>query len=486
MADVAPWQVPQQPHNGVAPQTSVADTVADPTDISVAGRAPWDKPESFSFDEQGAVDDRPAHMLETFDEMIPRVTRAVAAAGVQLATSDPDDAHAPVLHDVAQPPRPSWPEWTAGPDQPVARTPVTPPAFAGKVVGPTPPEDLFGTPQTIERPQPVAAQDAAAGGRTAQPQPPAADQQAPHLFSTAANNSQQQPLVLRIELAIVDGSRKLRLADAARRVGPWSDEDVDPETVTPRHPEFEPRSHVAPPPLDEPAQAQPEPMTPDASIVAPNSPSAPWISASVEPAADTDLPWALPPLEPLAPAQPANDVVPWMREPVQPALAVQPAPAPPPTPALQPAAPASVQWADPNPTAAWSLASAPLDPLSTLPAATFAAPPYMPPAYVPPAQVAPVYAPQAAPAYERSAPAQSVAQPMGQQVAPVSRPAANADQSDLWFLASEPSAEAAEEAVAEKSGQPSTLLTAGLTVAMAVMVIILVLVFLQLMTSLLH
>jgi len=70
--------------------------------------------------------------------------------------------------------------------------------------------------------------------------------------------------------------------------------------------------------------------------------------------------------------------------------------------------------------------------------------------------------------------------------AAATRPAANTDPADLWFLASEPEAQVADEPQPEKTGKPSWSLTTGLTIAMAVVVIVLVLVFIQLMTSLLR
>ena len=96
---------------------------------------------------------------------------------------------------------------------------------------------------------------------------------------------------------------------------------------------------------------------------------------------------------------------------------------------------------------------------------------------------APVAAAAAAPAI--AAPAAAAPAAVTVAVA-TTRPAANADPADLWFLASEPEVGVAEETQPGQSGQPSSLLTAGLTIAMAVVVIVLVLVFIQLMTSLLR
>jgi hypothetical protein len=62
------------------------------------------------------------------------------------------------------------------------------------------------------------------------------------------------------------------------------------------------------------------------------------------------------------------------------------------------------------------------------------------------------------------------------------------EQSDLWFLSTEPdgAAESDESDEVAQGKQPSSILTAILTIGMAVLVIVLVLVFIQLMTSLLR
>ena len=75
----------------VAPAEAIADTELDSspetmetTDSFVSGRAPWDKPAPYAGGD-AEVDDRPAAMLEaydSYDEMTPWVTRAVAAASV--------------------------------------------------------------------------------------------------------------------------------------------------------------------------------------------------------------------------------------------------------------------------------------------------------------------------------------------------------------------------------------------------------------------
>ena len=152
--------------------------------------------------------------------------------------------------------------------------------------------------------------------------------------------------------------------------------------------------------------------------------------------------------------------------------------------------------AEPNPTAAWTLDSAPADPLASLPAATFAprAPsnrPVNPPHADPPAESAP--AAQAttvdasASAVQSVAPAPAAPAPAAATSAvTTTRPQANPDQSDLWFLASEPVAVGADGADPAKIAQTSTAWTTVLTVGMAVVVILLVLAFIYMMTSLLH
>jgi hypothetical protein len=446
----------------------------------VSGPAPWDKPAPFTFDEQ-QIDDRPAEMLASYDEMIPMVKRRVAAAtAAQAAASDPDDALAPVLNDVTKPAPPVWPESPVPAEPAAPRTPSAPRAPLGKILGPTPPEGLFDAPEPPAPPEPPAS-------AATEPQPdhepvpalepapapvPVAEMQHPQMFSTSPN-MQQQPLVLRIELAIVDESNKLRPADRARRVGPWSDDDGDADAVTPRHPEFEPRNHVAPAAPEAAAVEEVTPALPEVGQIVPDvtDEPAPWASDSA-----ADLPWELPPLEPVTPEPAVTRWTPVQHQPYQPPVQepIHAAPPPEPEPAPIP---------EPHPDTAWALTTPPTDPLAYLPAATFA-----------PAQPAPAPAPAPVPVQEFPV-AQSVVVPAPQlqpqpSPAPVqsapARPAANADQSDLWFLASEPEVVDAEPASAEKvAGQPSPLLTMGLTVAMAVVVIVLVLVFITLLTGLL-
>jgi hypothetical protein len=117
--------------------------------------------------------------------------------------------------------------------------------------------------------------------------------------------------------------------------------------------------------------------------------------------------------------------------------------------------------------------------------------PYPPQAQVPFQQAAPYEqsAPPATfapPAYNEPTRAALMAEPQG----PAGVQAATAtaqNQSDLWFLSTEPAdaAQSRDEDMTEDK-QGSSVLTAVLTIGMAILVIVLVLVFIQLMTSLLR
>ena len=376
-----------------------------------------------------------------FDAAPTWLTQYSLVADQPVATSmaaDPYDAEAPVLDGVEQSATPMWLDWSPAPDV----NPVVPSAVGGKILGPTPPDDLFEQPaspvlawlepfEASDEPNESESLDAAepmAEATAYQPEPESDPEPEPKptpvtatatkslVFSTGPGG--QQPLVLRIELAIVDQSFQLRPADAARRVGPWSDE----ESVTARHPEFEPRTHA--------------PTTP---------------GADNEPAADASVPWAVP-----ADAHRSEIIdLPWD------------------LPAL----------AEPNPTAAWTLDSAPADPLASLPAATFA--PRTPSTRhvgPPPTTVDASASPVQSVALAPAAPAPATAS----SAVTTTRPQTGPDQSDLWFLASEPVAEGADAADPAKIAQTSTPWTTVLTVGMAVVVIFLVLAFIYMMTSLLH
>jgi hypothetical protein len=556
-ADPAPWDTfdstDDAAQSDVEAQPAVATSDEMATDMTVSGRAPWDTPVPYALDELGMVDDRPADMLEPYDEMVPWVTRAVAAASAQAQTqtqtTDPDDAFAPVLQDVEEPSRPHWPEWNAPSEQVASRMPVAPSTFGDKAVGPTPPDELFAAPEAeaeaapemqalaetgpeteaapemeaVAETEPEAEADAAAemeavaqtepeteaapemeavaetepeadlasqpvawdahwfdsitgddavdddataevmatSDDTAEPEDESAvefaaqqdlddepltfgssDDEAeadsgrePELETSAPQIMQAdvelpatystgsagpgQPLVLRIELAIVDGKPHVRSADGARLVGQSSDDDDD--SKTPRHPEFEPRTPLG--------QADGDDTADDDH----DDPST------------TDDRWALPPVQAARPAS---------------------------------------HWADANPTADWSLEPAAADPLSKLPAASFDSKPAQSAPAVRSAWFnAPGATPQSAPVFESVAPAASVQNAAVKPAVAQSRHAVAANQSDLWFLASEPVAEAAGDAAVEKAPETSTFMTAGLTVVMAVIVIGLILVFLALMTS---
>ncbi len=282
-------------------------------------------------------------------------------------------------------------------------------------------------------------------------------------YSTAP--APAQPLMLRIELAIVDESERSRAAESARRIG------HDAEAPTPRHPEFEPRNQLTaeadtePEPAEtdtqsEPAVASAEP--PEAPLMTPEAAETPtWAAAnSVQHVAQqteergpdlADVPWVLPAIEASPPPQ--GD---WFQQP-QAQLTL-----------------------DDEPVAAPDLQFAPLadEPLASLPAASSALVGRVAPEPVMPAQA------------DSTQPA-SVAQPFEQpqpqpQAAPqAARPLAQrSEQPDLWFLASEPEAYATSQPTADATGDPSSFLTVGLTVLMAVVVVGLVLAFLWLMTSL--
>jgi hypothetical protein len=251
-----PSQLPEQPTDGLEPE--------DASDISVPGRAPWDTPERYTADELEALDDRPADMLETYDEMIRNVAPAVAAASVPAAqwpTSDPDDALAPVLDDVHERPRAAWPAWNSS--EATSRD-ATPPAdpFVKAVV-------------------------------------------APHVFSTAAD-APAEPLVLRLELATANEPNRDRSAETARPAGPWSDADVEGGPVDASDSEFAPRSvdadaFVEPdPPLDAEPQREPAADAP--------------LPVTVTPATDPRPAW--PPSDPIQRAEPPTEVRPY--DPYQP------------------------------------------------------------------------------------------------------------------------------------------------------------------------
>ena len=444
----APWAVELEPVAAESePVAAESEPVAEASTTAETEAAPWS-----DFVEGPREFEAAPTWLTQYS---PTPDEPVATS----MSADPYDAEAPVLDEVQQSAAPVWLDWSPASDV----NPVAPSAVGGRILGPTPPDDLFAQPSALVQawlePEPAdepaapetpveseAVSDAEPAAEVtyhdpepepdlepaSEPEPEPEQEPAPAATHIAATTTQslvfstgpgQQPLVLRIELAIVDNSIQLRPADMARRVGPWSDE----EPVTPRHPEFEPRTH------------------------APTVPA-----ADNEPAADAAAPWAAP-----ADAHRSEVIdLPWD------------------LPAL----------AESNPTDAWTLDSAPADPLASLPAATFAPPapatrPVDPPHVDPPAQAAP--AAQATAVDVSNSALQSVAvAPVAP--APAARAQTNPDQSDLWFLASEATTEGADAANAAQIAPASSAWTTVLTVGMAVVVIFLVLAFIYLMTGLLR
>jgi hypothetical protein len=407
-SDPAPWA-----------GTAMADVDADAV-------APWDTEAQATEDTPAATAERESGDGETEADAVPE---AAAEADAEATAQDPYDADAPVLADVEPMAASTWDSWS-----PNGVSAVAPLALAGRQLSPTPPDGLFdqsvgmwaedesepfvataadSTDAVAEADVPGTAEVVDAPDTTVDnsivPQP-VPQQPVPASLIIATGPGGEQQLVLRIELAIVDPSNKLRPADEARRVGPWSDD----EPVTPRHPEYEPRTHLSS--VDEADD-----------------------DSSADKAND---PWALPPL------------------------------------------------AEPNPTASWVLDSPAHDPLADLPAASFV--PTAPAAPAAPAEptTAPV-AQQFVPAVQPSAAAKQSPVPAATvapapATAPATHSAAN-DQSDLWFLASEPTVEPTNnDSAAATTTQSSSMATVGLTVVMAVAVIFLVLVFIYMMTSLLH
>lgn len=441
------------------PVESVAEPVSDETedvsgpamDATVPGRAPWDRPADYSWDDLPFFDDRPAEMLADYEQepapapaAVAAVPEAVAPAAAPEPAPDPYDADAPILQDVERPAAAvAWPAW------PETIQPIAPAPVAGRAIAPTPPEDLFAAQTVAQEPAPEPEPELEL---EVEPEPEAEQYvETPAATSTVlTTQAPGQPLVLRIELAIVDPSARVHPAEIARQVGPVverelqrqveaqslvfgapvADESPAEESVTPRHPEFEPRNHLIAPPQE----------------------VAPW-DEPAEPSEPQSLPWGLPSLD-----EPASAA-----EAVEAAEAVVVA-EPEPEPVEQPApAPAEVDlWAAPDPTADWHIEPARLtapafEPLAEVPATAFVA--------VPP-------------------PAAPMTQAVAQAAAtPLAKPAT--EQADLWFLAAEPqSAESDQPQAVAPAAQPSSMITVGLTVLMAVVVIGLVIAFLWLMTSL--
>jgi hypothetical protein len=333
---------------------------------------------------------------------------------------DPYDATAPVLGDVFQPAYSPWADWSDDDDAATnidvvdyAATPdaVAPAGYGDVSLGPTPPDDLFESPETdgveVEaEAQPVADATADTEADASEDAPAAeADSEAERNVQTVTTEIEApaaaggQPVVLRIELAIVDGALQVRPVDNAKHVGPWvtasgqhADEEED---FTPRDPDFDPRNQLG-------AAEVPE-ETPG---------PAPWVSdeSGVTAQDSVDLPWALPPLKPLTPA-----------------------------PAPQPPAPASGEsdWTRAGDASAW-----PSEP-------------------VPEAMPISPSASAAAPAVSAPMPATDVSQVT--------------ESSDLWFLASEPQALAPTGPETPKSEPSTLLtggLTIAMAVVVIVLVLV--------------
>jgi hypothetical protein len=426
-------------------------------------------------------------------------------------------------------PAPDWEEPRPAPEPPAAPS-DTRPVGDFLAQGPTPPDDLFGT---LPEPEPAKPEPASGSmqpsGESTQPDAPTPPEQPapPSLVEVPLNESEHvmspfstapappTPLVVRIELALVDGERRLvNPAEAARPVNPI---EVEPERVTPRHPEFEPRGRNGDP-YEVPADTHSDQawIEPTATSV-PQATPAPW--AVSEPAAQpqpVDWGHAVPPPA----AYPANPLpaVPWTPAPAPPAFAPppiveqyqspypqyapQPQFAPPPAAQMQPVEP--MPWTQPArawdalaqlPAASITQAPQPVA-LTPAPAPMFAPEPQPhsppPPAYFEPAPYEPSVAPQAfapqtfaPPVYQEPTRAAVMAAPARAANAQAATAAQN--QSDLWFLSTEPAdaGESRDDDVADGK-EPSPVLTAVLTIGMAVLVIVLVLVFIQLMTSLLR
>ena len=476
-------------------------------------------------------------------------SRAVPWSEPASTPSPPTSGSAPGAGNVGGPdPVPDWPAeddltvtppTSRGPVMPEDSWPVTPPVAppVAPAVAPTPADPALAAVREL-KPEPEPAEPEAPVAPQTTPEPAAAPTVSAMVMPSGAN---PQNMVLRIEVAIVDESRRANPADAAKRVGP--DADV-------RRPEYEPRNHGgrasmpepeylwdAPPGApDQPQQRRPrypapanaQPAAPARRVSPPPSawhPAAPVVPqptsidwelpavGAAQPMVDPPAPWLTP-----APAQspyqqPAQAPAPtWaLTQPTPPyqppaPLYQPPAPQPPATPqypaayppqpyppqAYQPAPqdyhttpqeyqPAPPQYQPPAPQpSAWPPAQ-PIgpahDPLAGLPAAPYVAP--SPYAPAPYAPIAPTPAtPQQMPVQSfQSAPAAGSRARTGQVAA---------DQADLWFLSNQPAATTLADDDAQPEGRSSSILTAALTIGFALLVIFLVLVFIQFMTSLLR
>ncbi len=326
---------------------------------------------------------------------------------VSGATADLDDAMAPVLSDIEQPALPPWAGWS---DESSAVA-VVAPSDASAALGPTPPDDLFAAepePDSETQPAPTATADVS----VAMP------------FSTTPLG---QPVIVRIEVSIVDGSAVVRPIDVARPVA-QSAAGTSAETEdspTPRHPEFEPRNHL-----------NGTSATLAAAVPAETAAPAPWLA-------------------------PVEDEQVLMPRPVA-EQSVWPASISAAAPAAPTAADADVVADVADPWASYDLpeTDAEPDPLAALPAATLDA--------------------QASAGGQQGATPALFAATAAAQVAPATAATA---QPDLWFLSSETETVGADDSP-RAAREPSSAMTVGLTVLMALVVVGLVIAFLWLMTSL--
>jgi len=474
-------------------------------------------------------------------------TRVDEAPATPVAASDPDDAYAPVLGDIQMPTARAWPEMNghdAGRNDATvaaeavaqAQAPSTAPAQAESVEAladaradwdeptgsvqswpdpgpeetnwtpdpdpaPVPaewdsaavqrpdgaaaePEPEYVTdPETAAEPEPefVAEPETAAEPEpefvaepetAAEPEPEYVTEPEPPLLPAVApepmSNTPHQPLVVRIELAIVDDSIHIvGPADAVWRVNDVNAVVLDlgesglaseAERLTPRHPSFEPRALNS------------DGYQADSAWLEPSLPS-PSADTSI-PAATLNPPW----LEQAVVTQPealsvrldrGPDAAPW------PAVTTDSA-------AVPPASPLPLPWGHRNPT---------VDPLDARPSAQNPAQPEFgsPRSFAPPFETSSGQGASqsafAAPVYVE----RELTRP-GEQLGSASAQAAGVavqEQSDLWFLSTEPAdiddTSENEVVVVRESSWKMALWTIGF----AILVLFLVLVFIQTMTALL-
>lgn len=535
-----------------------------PTDTASPDQHSWDRPAPQLWADPDAVDqtaeifgsdaaaDRPE--MPYWGDAPAGQTAAVAStprveemSATPATASDPDDAFAPVLGDVSAPASRAWPEMNghdagrndatvvagemalaaelvhapmeavADRDERAGAAPSWPqPAQADNGWTPeaTPSEWVVADlePTESEASEPDTSPDLAPAAyadpshKHVASEPESASE--PALPATVAPDpvvAAPQPLVVRIELAIVDDSRLV----AGPSVATWRVNDVNAvvlevgqsdlasevERLTPRHPAFDPRGTNGdeddrPPSTDPLATAA---MPAETAWLEPDL-SAPSADHSFPAPTLDPPPW----LDPMAPAGPELQPAPWDNSPDASAsvsrasfgLASVPPESPLPPPwanAPEPERSQSAHWPPDD------LSPRP-DPLAALPAAPAPAASDYASQFAPPGPYALPDSPASRLASGQSAfaPAVYVERELTQRAtlpttASAQAPAVAAhEQSDLWFLATEPAdVDAAGEAQVAVA-KDSSILTAGLTILFAILVIVLVLVFIELMTSLLR